>query len=295
MNISRSPAEQHTRGGSHPDLSKLNNEETGIPQQITFRKRKQPEMDDFKTDFADFRKEIMNTLNGFVETQKAILNKISDDVSVIKDEIKNLQLTTKELVSEQNYIKSDIVDLKLACAATNTKVDNMEIDLKNLKIAPPVLVKSDSLTCEDVVSELHERERRSKNIIIVGIPEVKCNSKEERAASDNREVNKIIKTVLPDCPEPIKIHRLGYFKPEKVRPIKVYLPSQENVKKILRNKSVYKNENVKIYSDQTVYQQTFMRKLTEELQHRTQNGEKDLVIKYVNNTPTIIINKPSKN
>lgn len=289
----RSPTEPHNRGGSQPDLSKINTEEFRLAQ-VTLRKRKEPEKEGLKADFADFRKEIMDTLNGFVETQKEILNKISDDVTVIKDEMKSLQSITRELVSEQNRIKSDIVDLKLASAATNTKVDNIETDLRNLKTAPPAELEFECLTCEDVVSELHERELRSKNIIIVGIPEAKNDSKEERAASDSAEVNKIIKTIFPECPEPVKIHRLGYFKPEKIRHIKVYLSSQENAKVILRKKSIYKNETVKIYSDQTPYQQKFMKKLTEELQNRIQSGEKDLLIKYVNNTPKII-HKPSKN
>lgn len=99
MSIMRSPTEPHTRGGSQPDLSKLNTEESGMPQ-VTFRKRKQPEQEDLKADFVDFitTLAIINTLNGCVEAEKAILSKISDNVSVIKDEIKSLQLIKRELV-----------------------------------------------------------------------------------------------------------------------------------------------------------------------------------------------------
>lgn len=92
---------------------------------------------------------------------------------------------------------------------------------------------------------------------------------------------------FPDCSESIKIHRVGQYKLNRNRPIKVYFISQEAARKFLRNKSIIK-EPIRIYHDQTPHQQQYIKKLVEELQQRTLHGEKNLTIKYINNTPKII-------
>lgn len=50
----------------------------------------------------------------------------------------------------------------------------------------------------------------------------------------------------------------------------------------------HKGNDVRIYSDQTPYQQKYLENLRRKLQERQENGEKDLFIKYKNGTPTII-------
>ncbi|CAH2093958.1 unnamed protein product [Euphydryas editha] len=287
MSLLRSPTESTSRGGSQPDLSKLRMDETAISQ-ITYRKRKQPELEreDLTSEFVKFRTEIIATLSGFMEKQTLIMNKISDDVSVIKDEIKKLQKATNDLVSEQTKIKSDIADLKVANTETNTKFDNLATDVQNLKETSLMSLMSRNTTCEDIVTELHEREVRSKNIIIMGIPEAAGN-REDRTEADSKEVNKIIKLAFPECPEPIRIHRIGRYKLEKNRAIKVCFPTQETAIKIIRNKSAIK-EHIKIYHDQTLYQQQYMKKLVEELQQRIKNGETNIKIKYIRGAPKII-------
>lgn len=77
------------------------------------------------------------------------------------------------------------------------------------------------------------------------------------------------------------------MKIKKTRPLKVYFESQATAKAKLRNKNNMKRSDIKIYSDQTPHQEKEMKLLREELQKRTESGEKNLIIK-VKGTPKII-------
>lgn len=53
--------------------------------------------------------------------------------------------------------------------------------------------------------------------------------------------------------------------------------------------------NIKMYADQTPTQQQFLRSPKLELEMRTRNGEKNLMIKYIKGVPKIIVNNYLKN
>lgn len=83
--------------------------------QVTLWERKQPDSDHegLKTDFTNFRKELMAAVNSFVQKQiTIIMNKISEDVYKGRNRkiAKNYQRTS----FRTNKIKSDIADLKHA-------------------------------------------------------------------------------------------------------------------------------------------------------------------------------------
>ncbi|XP_045452345.1 uncharacterized protein LOC123661426 [Melitaea cinxia] len=74
--------------------------------------------------------------------------------------------------------------------------------------------------------------------------------------------------------------RLGKYTPNKSRPIKVFFNNTDIPKCLVYNKQKLP-KTIKIYSDQTPTQKLFMQQLRDELQKRTANGEKDLIIKYI--------------
>lgn len=82
--------------------------------------------------------------------------------------------------------------------------------------------------------------------------------------------------------------RIGKYKPDVNRSIKVTFESEETTKLIFRNKNKLTDTDVKIFPDQTPYQQTYFKKLKEELNRRTANGEGNLKIKYIKGVPQII-------
>lgn len=156
---------------------------------------------------------------------------------------------------------------------------------------------STAMTAEkqhDLITELQERSERSKNIVIIGIPEQYSEKKEERQMNDRLKIDEVLKLIYPECPKPQKIFRLGKYNAKRSRPLKVCFDSQIIAKTILRNKVNFKEENFRIYSDQTPQQREFLIHIKNELKQRQNAGEDNLIIKYIKGVPKII-SKPSKN
>lgn len=112
MSLLRSPtqtSEGRSRTGSEPDLSRQDSESLGV----TLRKRKRTELDNqFKTEFAEFRKEIMNFLTDFSASQKEDFRIMKEDISQIKKQATAMNTTVEKLVHENCEMKKDISDLK---------------------------------------------------------------------------------------------------------------------------------------------------------------------------------------
>ncbi|KOB64931.1 Microtubule binding protein, partial [Operophtera brumata] len=121
-----------------------------------------------------------------------------------------------------------------------------------------------------MISEIREREERSKNIIIMGVLEPLSDNRDERKSLDRKEVLKLTGILNPDCLEPTYIVRIGKFN-----------STQDTVKSLLRNKSNIKLDGLKVFSDQTPQQQMYMKHLKEQLKQRSDDGDRDLTIKYI--------------
>lgn len=303
MSVLRSPTRSGLigRSDSQPNLSTDDNKsEYDDTLKVTFRnKRKQPDDNDYiRTEISEMRKQMsqmMEMLTSLTSTQNAFTQKMAQDVSTIKDQITSIKSATDNLAKEQNNIKSDVITLRNENIATEKKVEGLQQTVELLKqecMYPSTC--STNVTQENIIAEINERELRSKNIIISGIPEPKSSNKMERIQIDKNEVTSVIKQIDNNCPEPERILRLGKYDVKKTRPIKLCFKSQETAKSILRYKNNIKTENIKIYSDQTPKQQKYLKNLKDELNRRLENGEKNLIIKYFHGVPQIV-EKPSKN
>lgn len=292
------------RSDSYPNLSNKHQIlDTSDATQITFRNKRKLENDDheFKTQFAEMRKqmtemqkqmsEMMAYLTSINSMQVENFGKISEDICVIKDQVKNIKSTTDCLTKEQANIKVDIENLKKRNSTAEKKIEILESNLQLENTAAPNSSFSIN-TREELVTELNERASRGKNIIISGIPEPKAKSSNERREEDKEAVKKIISTLSIDSLEPEKIFRLGKYQSTKIRPLKVCYGSQNIAINILRCKDNLKADDIKIYSDQTPQQQAYMKSLKEELKRRTASGEANIAIKYVRGVPKIIETLP---
>ncbi|CAK1600704.1 unnamed protein product [Parnassius mnemosyne] len=228
MSTLRSPP---GRGSSQPDLSMLNAETTDLQHTLFRAKRKYPEHECISSEqFADFRKEMTSILRDFVESQNKVLGKISDDVSVIKEEIKNLQLTIQNIITEHNKLKFDVTDLEASQVDTKEKIDKLEANIEELKTKSDNKSIAVDLSCDEIFSELQERHLREKNLVIVGVPEAKGENSKQRYTSDMGEIIKIIKK---SCPDPIQVRRIGKYNHKKTRPIKEgYFPDSLKLAKV---------------------------------------------------------------
>lgn len=273
---------------STPDLRTLEENAANITQ------RKRTYFDhqyDVKSELAGFKREIMSFFQEFSKSQKENFTQIHQNITEIKDEIKGVKTVSDSLVLEQNNIKQDLDNVKSLNTSLQNKISSIEKELISLKTestSPAVLQKSLPLINENTILELCERQRREKNIIIVGIQEINENNKNARIDYDKNITIKMITEIWPDCPIPVNIRRLGKYVPNKNRPLKVCFESQETPKYLLRNRNNVADKNILIFADQTITQQKYYKQIREELQRRQQNGETNITIKYKNSVPQIV-------
>lgn len=286
-----------TRGESQsqPDLRQLWQPEAET-NKVTFRKRKTPD-DDFSDRFDQFETKIMSILTNMSQTQTDKLDKISQQVSAVTNQISQIKITTDQLSLEQNRVKNELLKLESSKLELVSKIEALTNDIGNLRSSTSGNTQTTMIPPHvNMISEIHDRFQREKNIVVSGLQEINSGDSAERSKYDKQEVIKMIRVADPNCIEPIKCFRLGKYNSNKSRPIKVCFSSAETAKSILRNKNnIYKEiNNIKFYSDQTPLQKEEMLKLRVELNKRTEEGEDNLAIKYVKGVPKIIKN-PSKN
>lgn len=188
MSVQRSPpgsGASSPYSGSLTDVSqdhvKSTHKENIVPPSLR-AKRKQPEPDDdnlTKTDFVEFRTEMMSVLHNFCSSQKEDFKTLKEDVTLIKDQLNSLSSVTKKITLEHNQIKKEVSEMKesinfqseqhaslvsrvdsLSSAAV--KINTLEKNLSNLTLKHDIL--------EQDYNQLQQRER-IMNLEISGIPE----------------------------------------------------------------------------------------------------------------------------
>nr|CAH7714010.1 unnamed protein product [Callosobruchus chinensis] len=146
---------------------------------------------------------------------------------------------------------------------------------------------------EEIITEVEERSKRRKNLVIFGVPE------QDQSLSNNDQVSRdvtntveILRVMNRDIDaQAIKPIRLGKHVEGKSRPIKVYFGSEQQVTQIIHNARALRNSRYKKVSvsyDRTPRQQAHYKRIKEQLQERENAGEANLKIKYVNGTPRIV-------
>lgn len=136
----------------------------------------------------------------------------------------------------------------------------------------------------DIRGEIIERERRACNVLILGLTEL------ESTADDLTYVNKLLEE-LPDAPIVSKCIRIGKIIPNRIRPLKLFLKSNNEVKLLFRDKKFFDSKNLKLVNDSTPLEQKFLFDLRLELNNRIAAGENNLVIRYIRGIPRIVLQK----
>lgn len=147
---------------------------------------------------------------------------------------------------------------------------------------------------EFIIYEINERNIRASYLLIYNVPESTSINSTDRLAHDSNLVNDFIKVINNDnnITIPLKVIHLGKPDQNKTRPIKAIFPSPADVFYILKAKKklllLQPPSPIRISSDRTLFQRNVMKKLYEELESRRNNGETDLIIKYVKGSPEIV-------
>ena len=139
-------------------------------------------------------------------------------------------------------------------------------------------------TCEiatSVLNELHERNRCTKNVLILGLNEL------EDLTADLAQVNTLLVNVT-GAPVLTNARRMGRVIPDRVRPLKVFLNSPDEANTLIANKAIFANNNLKIVRDSTLMERNYLSDLRAELNYRIANGEPNITIKYQNGLSRIV-------
>nr|XP_023018000.1 stress response protein NST1-like [Leptinotarsa decemlineata] len=146
---------------------------------------------------------------------------------------------------------------------------------------------------EEIVMELEERKKKSKNVIILNIKESIKTNKKERIEDEMNTVKTILSETEVEDLE-YRVQRIGKYEPGKNRPLRIVMAKPEATKEILRNKNKIKTYKATIFGDQTKAQREYYNKIKKQLEESKNRGE-NKYIKYINNIPTLVDCPPSKN
>lgn len=147
---------------------------------------------------------------------------------------------------------------------------------------------------EELLTEINERNKRTKNLIIFGVNEQNTNGESTtQKESDRNTITEILQEVQPDQQFEITNNmRLGRYQINKVRPIKVCLKNEEQVHKIIKSAKLLKNKpnfgHIAISFDRTKRQIEQYKTIKDELIRRHNLGDTNCRIKYINGNPKII-------
>ncbi|KAL0859560.1 hypothetical protein ABMA27_010702 [Loxostege sticticalis] len=290
MSLQRTPPQATLTGGSGGGSGSLPNlityEEDSIDYINTRKRKERCEQEEYKNDIASLRADIMIYFKEMSNTQNENLKIIREEMREIKDEIKAIKSVTENFTEQLKEVNDDIKNIKLNNTTTQEKICHLEKEISHLKTkvnSDNLMAKSPLLKCENLIQELKDRSDREKNIIITGIPEKTDKHFNVRRIHDIEEFTKLATSVIVDCK----------YVPGKNRPLKISFNKNDTPKLLLQNRAKFP-DTVNIYSDQTPTQKQYLQSVKEELKKRLDEGEKDLIIKYIKGIPSIIETKPNQ-
>nr|CAH7754551.1 unnamed protein product [Callosobruchus chinensis] len=228
----------------------------------------------------------------------ACCNKLYDAISMVKCCIckKLLKNSCVDISSPEVRLLSANKGCDWSCPSCRT-FDNdlkdlkaiilkLQDDIKTLKDTRNDVPINEDHILETIISEVSERAKRKKNLMIFGVDE-------QGPDGDKNAVNGILKSVERNIDlRDVKPVRLGRQVEGRRRPIKISFGSDSQVAAIIRNAKLLKNtifkNAVSLSYDRTPRQVSYYKKLKEQLHQRLADGETDLKIIYSNDVPKII-------
>lgn len=209
-------------------------------------------------------------------------------------DIKTLMCTMREDFKEKfNKLEEKIAQNNTAdFNSLQTSISQLQADFNNFKNSNSPNSSQKSVF-DEVFQEFNERQKRKCNLIVFGVPENPELSNEERVNEEKSQISEIIRcsSVSLNGINDIKPIRLGRHIPNKTRPIKVTLESEEQVRQIIGKakdlKSQQRFTGIFVSFDKTPRQIEQYRQVKNELEERKNKGESNIKITYFNGVPTI--------
>lgn len=204
-------------------------------------------------------------------------------MSSIKDEFSQRMASFEEKMS--GFGLSDLNELKIAITNLQKEIVEMKTERKDQHTGNNLV--------DEVIQEMTDRDKRKRNLMVFGLTEDRVASSDCRIVADNEDINSMLKFLnFPhEKLSEIKVIRIGKFSEGKVRPVKIVMPCEDNVRniiKVAKNLRNTKYKNVSLGYDRTPTQNQCYRDLKKSLDERIKNGERNIGIKFVNGSPKIV-------
>ncbi|CAI6372167.1 unnamed protein product [Macrosiphum euphorbiae] len=219
---------------------------------------------------------ILKSLNEVKSTQNKMITSINEQNKTLKSFNKrfdDLSTEINKLATENSFLKTKISEL-----------ENKLIQIEKTTLTTQL----DEL---NILNELADRQSRAQNIILYNLTENLNNTQIPISDGDNLKL--IFKEMKVDY-NPINFNRLG--KPsDRTRPLKITLADKKSIFETLRAQSTLRHspdfKDIRFSSDRTIKQREQMALLRKELESRREEGETNIIIKYIKGNPQIINSK----
>lgn len=139
----------------------------------------------------------------------------------------------------------------------------------------------------EAINELEERRDKSKNVLLMNVPESKSETQACKMKDDMNMVLSVIDGFDNLRKDNIRISRIGREEPNKVRPIKVTFNDCVDARYLLQNSRIIRGA-VRAKPDMTIKQREQLRTLWKEVEDRRAAGEENLIVKFFNSVPKIV-------
>ncbi|CAG5032750.1 unnamed protein product [Parnassius apollo] len=175
--------------------------------------------------------EMMQVLTSINANQTEAINRISEDVSSLKEHEKDLKTEIDNLRFENEKIKRNIENLISKYNEKDKQIETLHSEIRNLqstKLMDPLTTTTVSSTIEEtVMAELSDRLVRSKNIIITGLMEINISDYKDRKEAEKREILGLLKKDLKRLYRTKKYNTPGKVCANKQRLLKVCFSTPE--------------------------------------------------------------------
>lgn len=207
-------------------------------------------------------------------------------VRMEKIEVQIRNVDENIIQTSQSY--ADVLKRQNETETLKSNLSKLEVAVNNIKSQEDLPGRRANI--EPTIEELKERDKRACNVLFFGVAESDMLDKNERIRCESENIKNLIASIdINVQTDQIKVLRLGRYQPEKIRPVKVIFESKETALRVLKRRTnLDRSRAVYIKSDQTPMQRKYLKDLIRELESRTEKGETDLRIKYLNSMPKII-------
>ncbi len=202
------------------------------------------------------------------EFQKLKEDKIKHQETIITLQDKLIEKKEVEISAIQSTVKSEMKSYSSAVSKSCTAA-----------LAPKKI--------QAAVKKVAEKNDRSRNVVIYGVPE-----------KNSEELEKCVEDILAEIEEKPRVQhccRIGLAKPEKCRPIKFTLSSQDHVNQVLRKTKLLRTKegfsSVYVCPDRSVEERKAFKKLLDELKQK-RISETDYV-HTIKNNKTVSVRRDS--